>query len=242
MNEQGRDSESGCQSKPDLFDNCDITTSINMDGDPRLVTALSLDHTVERQSDTSEIVQLDPEGDATLIINGSGYSKRYLVCSRVLSLASPVFSKLFGPNFKEGQQTRRGDCPCISLEEDDTEAMGLMLGILHYKCAQVPFALDPTALATVAIHVDKYDCNEALRPWAAHWCSNSEDITAPQDLGFMLLAAYMFRSSSFTKITATAVKQLTPGFASAWGGHEALALLPEAVTGLGILPRLQTTD
>ncbi|KAL7818375.1 hypothetical protein V8C26DRAFT_397482 [Trichoderma gracile] len=175
-------------------------------------------------------VQLDPEGDAVLSINSSGGNKRYLVSSRVLSLASPVFSKLFGPNFKEGQATRRGDCPCISLEEDNPEAMGLILRVLHYKYAQVSLPMKPAALATLAVHCDKYGCNEALMPWAAHWCSKLKDVAAPEDLGFMLLAAYMFRSSSFSEVAARAVSELPPDFASVWAEHEVLALLPETIT------------
>ncbi|OTA07737.1 hypothetical protein A9Z42_0086490 [Trichoderma parareesei] len=201
--------------------------------DETSITALSLDDMVEHPS-MSETVQLDPEGDATLLINGNGPgdTKRYLVSSKVLSLASPVFSKLFGPNFREGQEIRRGDCTCISLEEDDPKAMGLILSVLHYKCAQVPLAMEPKELATLAMHADKYDCNEALRPWAALWCNGSENVTAPEDLGFMVLAAYMFRAPSFPQVTAKVVKRLPPGFASVWEEHEALAILPKTITGL----------
>ncbi|KAH0491868.1 hypothetical protein TgHK011_003271 [Trichoderma gracile] len=199
--------------------------------DEESITALLPDDAVKTHASMSETVQLDPEGDAVLSINSSGVNNRYLVSSRVLSLASPVFSKLFGPNFKEGQETRRGDCPCISLEEDDPEAMGLILCILHFKCAQVPLTMKPKELATLAIQADKYNFNEALRPWAAQWCNNFEDLTASEDLGFMLLAAYMLRSPSFSGIAARIVKQLTPGFASVWEEHELLALLPEKITG-----------
>ncbi|EGR45491.1 uncharacterized protein TRIREDRAFT_111124 [Trichoderma reesei QM6a] len=198
--------------------------------DEESITAFPLDGTVESQPNMSETVQLDPEGDAVLSIKGSDGDKSYLVSSRVLSLASPVFSKMFGPNFKEGQEIRRGDCPRISLEEDDPEAMGLILSILHYKCAQVPLAMEPKELATLAMHADKYYCNEALRPWASQWCSNMKEVTAPEDHGFMLLAAYMFRSPSFSEIASRAVRQLTPNFASIWEKHEELALLPETIT------------
>ncbi|KAL7806861.1 hypothetical protein V8C44DRAFT_338495 [Trichoderma aethiopicum] len=200
--------------------------------DEESITALSLDSTVGSHSNAPETVQLDPEGDATFIINGSECPQEYRVSSKVLSLASPVFYKLFGPNFKEGQEVRRGDHPRISLEDDDPKAMGLILSILHHKSSQVPLKMEPEALATLAIHCDKYDCNEALRPWAASWCSSSEDITAAEDFGFMLLAAYMFRSPAFSAIAARAARRLKPNFASVWGEHETLTLLPEKITAV----------
>lgn len=200
--------------------------------DEESITALSLDSTVGSHPIAAETVRLDPEGDATFILSGSECPQEYLVSSKVLSLASPVFSKLFGPNFKEGQEIRRGDHPRISLEDDDPKAMGLILSILHHKSSQVPLKMEPEALATLAIHCDKYDCNEALRPWAAGWCSNSEDVNAVEDLGFMLLAAYMFRSPAFSATASRAARRLKPNFASVWGEHETLTLLPETITGL----------
>ncbi len=54
----------------------------------------------------------------------------------------------------------------------------------------------------------------------------------PEQLGYVLLAAYMFRSPAFSGIAAEAAKQLTPDFVSVWEEHEALALLPEIITVL----------
>ena len=189
------------------------------------------DDAVESRLDTPEVVQLDPEGDATLVINGSGGTEQYRISSRVLSLASPVFSKMFGPYFKEGIEIRSGDHPCINLEEDDPTAMAIILRILHHKCAKIPLTMDPKPCAILALHADKYDCNEALRPWILHWCSDSER-TSPENLGYMLLAAYMFRSPSFSSVSANAVKQLQPDFTLRWGEDEVLSLLPDRVTGL----------
>ncbi|KAK1244403.1 hypothetical protein MKX07_003202 [Trichoderma sp. CBMAI-0711] len=210
--------------------------------DEESITALPPNDTVESHANASETVQLDPEGDAVLSIKGSGGNKSYLVSSRVLSLASPVFSKMFSPNFKEGIQTRRGDRPCISLGEDDPKAIGLILSILHYNCSQVPFDLEPAALAAIAVHCDKYGCNEALKPWAAHWCSKLEDVTAPEDLGFMLLAAYLFRSPSFSEVAAKAVRQLTPDFASVWAEHEMSAMALYRALHHDVLSRISCID
>ena len=205
-------------------------------------TAHPQDDAVEGRLDRSKAVQLDPEGDATLIINRSGGTEQYRISSRVLSLASPVFSKMFGPNFKEGIEIRSGDHPCINLKEDDPKAMAIILRILHHKCANVPLTMDPKPLAILALHADKYDCNEALRPWILHWCSDPGRVSSREQLGYMLLAAYMFRSPSFSCVAADAVKRLQPGFAQLWREDEVLALLPDRITGLATYLMIQRLE
>lgn len=39
-------------------------------------------------------VPLDPQGDATIVLDG----KRFRVSTKVMSLTSPVFRAMFGPN------------------------------------------------------------------------------------------------------------------------------------------------
>jgi hypothetical protein len=208
---------------------------MNMDKESEMVFSSEIE--ADGHCETPDAVPLDPEGDVILVVNdpARNVGSSFLVSSRVLSLASPVFSKMFGPDFAEGIQVRRGNRPYINLEENDPEAMELILRILHYQCADISFSMDPKSLAVLAIHCDKYDCIRALRPWAAHWCSRSVDISAPEDFGYMLLAAYMLRLPSFCSIATDAAKQLTPDFVSVWEEHETLGLLPEAVTGLSAL-------
>ncbi|KAJ5536965.1 hypothetical protein N7513_010151 [Penicillium frequentans] len=49
---------------------------------------------------------IDMQGDVIIVAQGSSpdKSRRFLVSTKVLGLASPVFLKLFGPEFLEGQQ------------------------------------------------------------------------------------------------------------------------------------------
>lgn len=187
----------------------------------------------ESHNKTSDAVLLDPEGDVILVVADPTHniSENFLVSSKVLGLASTVFSKMFGPDFSEGIQIRHGDRPCVNLEEDDPKAMESLLSILHYQCAAISFSMEPKPLAVLAIHCDKYNCIAALRPWIAQWCSNYPGITAPEQFGYMLLAAYMFRSPTFSGLAAEATKQLAPDFVSVWEKHETLALLPETITG-----------
>jgi hypothetical protein len=186
------------------------------------------------RNETSDVVQLDPEGDAVLIVDDAAHitSKKFLVSSKVLSLASPVFSRMFGSNFREGIQTRQGNPPSIPLKEDDPDAVESILSLLHFRNLSIPDSMGPERLAMLAIQCGKYDCNGALRPWIALWCDGYQNISSPEDFGFMLLAAYLFRSTKFPYISAKAAKALVPDFVSKWGKQKILALLPERVTGL----------
>ncbi|KND92009.1 hypothetical protein TOPH_03310 [Tolypocladium ophioglossoides CBS 100239] len=190
-----------------------------------------INESTESCRETSEAVLLDPDGDVILVINAvaRSASKSFVVSSKALGLASPVLSKMLSPGFKEGMQFRSEKRPRISLEEDDPTAMELILRILHCQSADISFSMDPKTLAILAIHCDKYDCNGALRPWILHWCGNYQGVSAPEDWGFMLLAAYMFRSPKFSDIAATSAKRLVPSFAVVWDEHEILALLPETL-------------
>ncbi|KAE8446546.1 hypothetical protein EG329_011878 [Mollisiaceae sp. DMI_Dod_QoI] len=183
-------------------------------------------------SKASEIIQLDSNGDIILVIKDRtrDASRKFLASSRVLSLASPVFSRMFSPRFKEGLQLQDEDSPYISLEEDDPKAMELILRILHYQSVDISAPVNPKTLAALAIHCDKYDCSRALISWIVQWCNASQDVSAPEDFGFKLLAAYMFRSPTFSNTIVEAAKQLEPNFVSVWEEHEALALLPEEIT------------
>jgi hypothetical protein len=72
-------------------------------------------------------VRLHSEADAILAVQGDTASelprKEPLVSSAVLMAASDYFRTLFRSGFKEGVETRRGDCPTIVMAEDDPKAM-----------------------------------------------------------------------------------------------------------------------
>lgn len=176
---------------------------------------------------------LDPGGDVILSVHNPPRDAEIelLACSRILSLASPVFSAMFSSSFQEGIRVRRGDRPVINLEERHVQAMGLLLRILHYQAGEIAMSMKPKTIAAMAVQSDKYDCNKALRPWIEHWCNDSQRFSTPEDFGYMLLAAYLFESSSLSNAIVRAAKQLKPNSVLAWREHEMLSLLPETLTG-----------
>lgn len=164
-------------------------------------------------------IHLDPNGDAVLAVKESGDDttakmREFLVSTTVLGLASPVFAKMFQSGFSEGVAVKDGKCPTIELKEDDPDAMDAILRVLHHKSDNLPEDVSPMAVAIIATYADKYQLQRPLKPWASVRCHErklGEEL--PKDYYLMLLAAWVFRLSSFTKISEKAIENLKPGFA-----------------------------
>ncbi|KAF5004598.1 hypothetical protein FDECE_8928 [Fusarium decemcellulare] len=182
----------------------------------------------------SELTVIDPRGDLTLLIGDKTHdtSKRFLVSSKVLTLASPVLANLLSPKFKEGTMFHNGKCDTVTLEEDDLETMGLILQILHYQSDKAPLKMAPTKLATFAIHCDKYDLIDAVKPWASQWCRLPDTSYTTVEWGYELLAASMLRLPTFPLIASNAAKHLKPNFSDEFQADERLICLPDAMIGL----------
>jgi len=181
------------------------------------------------------IVELHPSGDVVLIVSESGGDKRrkkFLASSILLSAASTYFNTLFGPTFKEGQQAADGSRREINLEDDDPDAMEIILSVLHYKDFVRFERLDAEQLAAVAKQGDKYLCNSALKPWIPQWFAHLEKEGGNLKLGMLLVAAYFFGAgNAFENITARTVRELPRLFLSAWEEQPSLALLPSETRG-----------
>jgi hypothetical protein len=163
----------------------------------------------------TDLVSLDGSGDAVLAVGGPDThgTVGFLISTKVLSLASPVFAKMFGPDFQEGQKICRGETIQVELGDDDSLAMEVILKALHYyKLNQCP--IDAERLASIAVHCDKYDCTGALSSWISYWFNNLILINRrPEELGFLLLATYNFDDTEqFKEISAMALRDLTLDF------------------------------
>ncbi|KAJ5360748.1 hypothetical protein N7517_009939 [Penicillium concentricum] len=127
------------------------------------------------------IERFDPDGDVIIVSEGESPddTRRFLVSSKVLSLASPVFAKLFGPNFYEGTQMATCTCPELHLHDDDPAMM-----------KEVP-GRDTECIANLTIHGDKYDCVKALRPWVSTWIHNFDVTPSTEEFGHLIVAAHL---------------------------------------------------
>ncbi|KAJ9311380.1 hypothetical protein DTO271D3_8357 [Paecilomyces variotii] len=180
--------------------------------------------------DGTELEKLDAEGDVVLVVGGNSMRPRqFLVSSKVLSLASPVFARLFGPQFLEGSQMARHGSITVHLDEDDAKGMGIMLGILHYQERPEIEGLSAKEMATLAICCDKYDCARVIRPWISNWFRMSRFVSA-KDHGFGLLAAHLLRASDkFSSITWSVQMKFGLSSFDEWDDEEILNLLPRSL-------------
>ena len=187
----------------------------------------------EKENPEPEQLDLDPNGDLILVVEGQN-AKRFLVSSKILSLASPVFSKMINSNFREGTQMKENNCPMISLHEDDSHAMMTMLGVFHYKEPDPEVPMTAKQLADLAIHCDKYDCVKTIKPWILTWFSNFQHELVEEEYGFLLFAAHFFRAAEkFSELSAKAQINLSTSSFDKWDSLDILDFLPGGLRGKG---------
>ena len=119
----------------------------------------------------------DTSGDLMLVV---GPDKQVIqASSKVLSLASPVFARMLGPRFMEGQSllgkgSLRNSAVSpteLRLPDDDPEAMILFCDTIHFT-KHATRNIGYPLLAKVASLSDKYDCSLALSSVSDIWLSN----------------------------------------------------------------------
>ena len=191
----------------------------------------------EKAPSTFTSLDIDPEGDVYLCSDDF----KLLVSSKALSLASPVFKKLFGPHFIEGSQISAKKPGSTTLSEDNAEAMVALCQIIHHQ----PFkaAYDPPLrfMDTLAIIADKYDCVPALAPWSASWLHVKLRLEpSGLEVGRLLFSAFLFNDPViFQQVTKSMVYSLPTSeyksLRSLWSeeiGPKAEDMLPEGLISM----------
>ncbi|KAK0108246.1 hypothetical protein ONS95_003064 [Cadophora gregata] len=132
------------------------------------------------------------------------------VSSKVLSVVSPVFHRMLGPDFKEGAALRVAQSVVVPLSNDDPDAMVILLNIIHGRTRQVPRKINFQChlLTELATLVDYYQMYEVIELFSDRWLQNSsrgddlqEDYQHSMALRW-LWVSWVFRDTSlFQKIT-----------------------------------------
>ncbi|KAL8289793.1 hypothetical protein RB601_005630 [Gaeumannomyces tritici] len=114
----------------------------------------------------------DDRGDLQLLVSVAPDQYKFIVCSRTLSRASPVFNTMLnGPRTEK--QPVSGDW-VVELPDDDPISLRRVLTLIHGRFREVPDTIPLEDLHRLCICVDKYDITEYLRPWAKAWCLSVE--------------------------------------------------------------------
>lgn len=92
-------------------------------------------------------------------------AKTFLVSSKVMQLASPVWTTLFDPQGRFLEANAKE----VSLPDDDPDALSILLHIVHLKFDLVTGPHDFKKLLNLVVLCDKYDTVKLVRPWLCSW-------------------------------------------------------------------------
>ncbi|KAI8286185.1 hypothetical protein K4K56_008955 [Colletotrichum sp. SAR 10_98] len=98
--------------------------------------------------------------------------QRFVVCSRALSRASPVFCKMLYGHFAEADSS----CSKAVNLNDAIEPMFLALLIIHGRFDIVPARLTVEELFDLLVATNKYQMTGITRPWLHKWVPYSKAI------------------------------------------------------------------
>ncbi|SPJ75451.1 uncharacterized protein FTOL_05182 [Fusarium torulosum] len=125
---------------------------------------------------STEIIQIDPEGDVLIILpvkrsatepeppesSKSPIEKHFICSKKHLTFASPRAAKIFSSSFKEATKEEDGFHHWKFDATFDDKAFDLVLKIIHGKTRDVPQRLNLDLSVAVASVVDDLQCYDAL--------------------------------------------------------------------------------
>lgn len=149
----------------------------------------------------------DPWGDIKLLVQAGERQKTFVVSSKVMCLASPVWRTMLDPE-SHYMEANSGNGE-VSLQDDDHRALSILLDIAHMRFLKVPQCLKYEQLLEVSILCDKYDTVTLVRPWLPKWLKELEEL--PDRAGYeeWLFIAWVFGdSSTFMRIAFRLVLEM----------------------------------
>ncbi|KAF5637139.1 hypothetical protein F52700_4876 [Fusarium sp. NRRL 52700] len=165
-------------------------------------------------TDLKKIESLQPYRE-----DGSPNELEFRVSTKHLCMASPVFRKMIKGNFQESQPNENGLFE-IRTSDWNSQALLVLLDIIHGHHRQVPQDLDLDTIAQIGLLVDYYDCLEVVEiffdRWEAHisswwkysWTCFDKSSVDPfgESQLLMLFIALTFRSQVvFKNLTISAI-------------------------------------
>lgn len=152
-------------------------------------------------------VTLDASGDLFLLVNEGENQVTFLVSTKVLCLASPVWRVMLDPSgpFKEA----RPENDSVLFPEDDAQALQIVLYIAHLQFHSIPETLSFTQLLNLAIICDKYDTARLILPWFHKWETSLRNSALEQGHECSLLIAWVFRDLDTFKLVADTLVRTT---------------------------------
>ncbi|KFY29426.1 hypothetical protein V491_00034 [Pseudogymnoascus sp. VKM F-3775] len=182
--------------------------------EPDLETAAENMH--EPEGSPAELAEARPTSECCKETRSPSFSHeeprevKFRVSSSHLSLASPVFRIMLEGPLKEG--VLDGQSPReLFTSEWDTEALRVLLNIIHGRHRAVPKSVSLETLGKIAILVDYYQCHEVTEVFVDLWLKALEK-DFPTSYGrestIWLFVSFVFSHSAiFEKTTELAIKE-----------------------------------
>ncbi|KAK1968286.1 hypothetical protein LY78DRAFT_440442 [Colletotrichum sublineola] len=120
---------------------------------------------------SSPTIYLDDNGDLRLCVGADvdENPQDFVVCSRALGRSSPVLKAMLFGGFAESRPCQAGGEWSVDLPEDSTQAMEIVLNIVHGHFHLIPDKLSLMRLYEVLTITEKYDMTVIIRPWSRSW-------------------------------------------------------------------------
>lgn len=133
----------------------------------------------------SDFVVVDRRGDLRLEVgrepgtrDDSWQRAEFLVCSRTLARASPVFDRMLHGPFVEAKHDPKDSAGWrVVLPDNNPAPMEVFLNIAHANVARIPHILSVDHLYDLAVLTNYYDATPLLSPWIDVWISSTSEIS-----------------------------------------------------------------
>ncbi|CAG8974804.1 hypothetical protein HYALB_00000417 [Hymenoscyphus albidus] len=170
-----------------------------------------------------------PEADLPIVVKHGCERVIGKVSSTAMCLASPVWKKFIKPPFGHlgpartevaeiesfkaaalgGQESDTIGESQLDFQDDNSEALPLLLRIAHFQFVTVTSTLTYHMLLSIAVLVDQYDCVELVHPWIRIWVANENVESLKPDQESWLFIAWVFGSEEVFQTLATSLVRST---------------------------------
>ncbi|KAI2605319.1 uncharacterized protein GGS25DRAFT_504670 [Hypoxylon fragiforme] len=123
-----------------------------------------------KPSPQGSVIRIDPCGDLRFKITQKDNEVVFIVCSKTLRRSWKSLEWYHSP-----QEWTHG---AIQMPFHNTDAVAIILRIIHSQFANIPEALDVMDFYDLALLTHKFDLAHLLRPWAKRWFQKMEDMNS----------------------------------------------------------------
>ena len=155
-------------------------------------------------------LEFDTTGLIELVLTTLVGLVKFRVNSEILCMTSPVFNAMLGENSQFREASKLADAKktgipyALALEDDNPNALAIILFIVHHHHEMVPRELNEDQLYDIAILCDKYDMRRPLGMWLdVIWIPPLTARTPADKLGnkWLFISVVFGLKSTFTAVT-----------------------------------------